>query len=268
MEPFPVGVTILCLQFGESGARPDRNHMITNNPCGQFAAFQGHQHSATRERIDERGRIPNRQESGCRRHRMPSEAFQRNRQPRRARTRMRECIGRTAVLTDDFAHHTLCVRSTFAYLARRGDKAKIAETVFNTAQPTVATAIKIDLASAGRDASVFQMGFESDQRRTMRFRFVPGLTNPTSQGPRSSRGIDRHRRTVTDFASIAFHNQPGNPIFLKKQIPDVCIFQDSRAGIARATQQLLVHLGAAKPSAMPVAPNQELGTLTLEPLRE
>ena len=35
-----------------------------------------------------------------------------------AGTRMRECLSRTAVLTDDFAHHALRVSSSFPYRAR------------------------------------------------------------------------------------------------------------------------------------------------------
>ena len=57
MKPFPIGGAIPRFQFGESGSRPNRSHVFTNNAGGEFAAFQGHQHSAAREWIDERSRI-------------------------------------------------------------------------------------------------------------------------------------------------------------------------------------------------------------------
>ena len=107
--------------------------MITNYSCGQFATLQGHQHSATRERIDERGRISNRQESSGRSNSVAPETFQRNREPGCVCPRLLERMCCPAVLADDFAHYALCVRSTFPYVPRRGDKAKIAEATFDTA---------------------------------------------------------------------------------------------------------------------------------------
>src|ERR1700738_4954122 len=146
----------------------------------------------------------------------------------------------------------------------------MAEAFFNTAEPAVSAAIKIDLASTGPDAGVFQMRFERDQRCALRLRFVPGLTNTTSQGPCSSRSIDRHRGTITGFAILAFHAQADHPTFVEQQIRDVCVFQDLSTRVARTTQQLLFQLSTAQPEcdATGAEPGtRHRGVITFAPIK-
>src|SRR5437660_6876796 len=109
---------------------------------------------------------------------------------------MREGETSTSILAEDFTHYAFSIGAAFAHVARRGNEAKIAETVFKGAQSAVSTAIKIDFAGIGIDTDVCQMSLESNQRRPLWFRSILSLSHATGQGPRSSRGVDRYGRMV------------------------------------------------------------------------
>ena len=70
-----------------------------------------------------------------------------------------------AVFHQDFTHHSSGIAPARAHVARLSDEAKIAQAIFDTAQTAIAAAIKIDFAMAVNAARVFQMSFESNERR-------------------------------------------------------------------------------------------------------
>ena len=138
--------------------------------------------------------------------------------------RVRERVRRALILADDFAHHANGVSATVARVARGSDETKIAETVFDAAQATVPTAIKVDLAGSGRNASAFEMSFEGDHGRAMRLRSVSMLAQTTGQCSRPSRSIDRYWGAVCDFASTVPHRYAANAFIVEGDIGNLRIF--------------------------------------------
>ena len=218
--------------------------MISDDLRGQLATLQRHQHAAAGKRIDEGCRIANGQQTFRGRDLMPAKTLKRHGEPSRTRPGVCQGVSCAGVLTDKFAHHALGISGASAHVTRRRDEAKIATAIFDAAEAAIAAPIKIDFARAGCDARVFKMRFERHQRSTVRFR--PVRPHATSKCASTSRGVNRDRGAITDLVAGALQSDTANVFLFKNQIHNLRIFQNGDACLAGATQQTLVHLGAAK----------------------
>ena len=114
------------------------------------------------------------------------------------------------VLADYFAHDPFGVGAGSADIARRDYKAEIAEPALDAAEPAVTTAVKINLASSGRDLRVRKMCFERDQRRPLRWRSDLLFSNSTGERARASGSVEDDSRSITRFTAAALNRHSGN----------------------------------------------------------
>src|ERR1051326_3038403 len=112
-------------------------------------------------------------------------------------------VTRARIFHHHLAQHTLGIGVTLLNLLGPDDEAKIARARFDVAESAVTARIKIDLASAGRDARVLKMRFERDQ-----FWFVLlGVVGLARENACATRRIDRERRSKLLFTSFRSDDQ-------------------------------------------------------------
>src|SRR5512145_890522 len=120
----------------------------------KFATLKSHQHSAASERVDKCRGIANRKQTPGRTGALSPEAFPRCAQPLRFGLCISERVCSSPVLHQQLAHHNVWVRMVALHLRRGDNEAKIADLIFDGAEPSITLRIEIDLTSPWSDTRI------------------------------------------------------------------------------------------------------------------